>query len=348
MSTALSDYGLDGFFLQQLSSDELDLPLGRVTEVHRSTLTVVTEEGDVLLSLAPSLQQQPLVDRPTVGDWVLIESDEPQVNRLLDRKSLFKRATAGRGDEIQPIAANIDTLFIVSSCNEEFNESRLERYLLLCNEAKVFPVLVLTKADLTDNPQDYVERAQRMQRDLPVELVNGLDADTCQGLRPWVAKRTTAALVGSSGVGKSTLLNALAGTALAATQDVRQDQKGRHTTTHRALYRLPEGGLIVDVPGMRELRVADSGDALSELFNDIEELALQCRFNDCAHDSEPGCAVKAALEDGSLDERRLNNYLKLVQENTQATATIAERRASEKSFAKVVDGAKSWKKRHDE
>ncbi len=347
MNSQLQDFGLDSFFLQQLSVEEMEgNALARVTEVQRSVISVMCEDGERGVSLTTKLQRGVLEARPTVGDWVLLNTNRDTIDRVLDRRSLFKRAAAGKGDEIQPIAANVDTVFIVSSCNDEFKESRLERYLALCHESGAFPVLVLTKADLTETAQDFAARAQSVQRDLPVELINAKDRSALDGVQAWISPRATIALVGSSGVGKSTLLNALAGETMAATQDIReQDKKGRHTTTHRALYRLPDGGLMIDVPGMRELRVADVEEALAEVFDDIEELALGCKFSDCKHDSEPGCAVKAAVENGSLDPRRLASYQKLRRENAQATATIAERRAHERGFARVVEQAK-WVKRN--
>jgi ribosome biogenesis GTPase len=344
----LAAYGLDSRVLAQLGDSEDARHLARVTEVQRSGPTVMTAAGERRVSIARELQRGPLLDRPTVGDWVLLDPQHTTVERLLERRSLFKRAAAGRGDEVQPIAANVDTLFIVSSCNDEFNEARLERYLTLCRESGAWPVLVLTKADLADDPDDFLARARAVQRDLAIEIVDARDGDALAGLRAWLRPRQTVALVGSSGVGKSTLLNALAGAAIAATQAIREtDAKGRHTTTHRALYRLPGGALVIDVPGMRELRVADVEAALDDVFDDIQALAARCRFGDCAHESEPGCAVKRAIEAGRLDERRLLSFRKLQRENDQATATIAERRAAERGFARVVDEAKNWKQRYE-
>ncbi|MEL7043441.1 MAG: ribosome small subunit-dependent GTPase A, partial [Pseudomonadota bacterium] len=274
MSTYLVDYGLSDFEREQLAADETEAELARVTEVQRSNLKVVTDCDERRLEWSAKLQQTALVDRPTVGDWVLLNEDRSDIARVLERRSLFKRAAAGRGDEIQPIAANVDTVLIVSSCNEEFKESRLERYLALCREANSEPMVVLTKADLCAEPESYRRRAESVQAGLAVEVVNARDAEQLDGIRGKLAPRSTAALVGSSGVGKSTLLNALAGSELAATQGIREgDKKGRHTTTHRSLYRVPGDLLIIDVPGMRELRVAEADDALLNVFDDIEELA---------------------------------------------------------------------------
>lgn len=346
MSADLVDYGLSNFERAQLAENETEAKLGRVTEVQRSNLKVVTDRGERRLHWSTQLQQKALFDRPTVGDWVLLNDDLSDIARLLERRSLFKRAAAGRGDEIQPIAANVDTVLIVSSCNEEFKESRLERYLALCREANSDPLVVLTKADLCAEPESFRRRAAAVQTGLEVVVVNARRAEQLEGIRAKLAPRSTAALVGSSGVGKSTLLNALAGSELAATQDIREgDKKGRHTTTHRSLYRVPGDLLIIDVPGMRELRVAEADDALLNVFDDIEALARRCRFNDCAHEAEPGCAVKKAILAGQLDERRLVSYRKLQLENAEASATIAERRAADRGFARRVESAKRWKNR---
>jgi len=346
----MHDFGLVPFFTQQVADIELEQGrLGRVIEVQRSQCIVVSGGSERAVKLSLSLQKESAVDRPTVGDWVVLDSALSNVDKVLERKSLFKRLAAGVSTEIQLIAANIDTVFIVSSCNEEFKESRLERYLTLCGESGAVPVIVLTKIDVADEPERFVDRARKVQANVPVEMVNALDSSSLDGVRAWISDNSTVALVGSSGVGKSTLLNALAGHNLAATQEIRvQDKKGRHTTTHRALHKLPTGGLLIDVPGMRELKVADIDQSLATVFEDVESLAALCQFTNCSHQSEPGCAVLQAIAAGELDERRLNSYLKLGRENSLATRTLAEKRAKGREFAKVVKQAKSWKHRKSE
>ena len=268
------------------------------------------------------------------------------VEQVLERKSLFKRIGAGSGTKFQPIAANIDTLFVVTSCNEEFKESRLERYLVLCNEAGAAPVIVLTKIDLTDDAEFYINRARSVQAGIAVETANALDPTTLDGVRAWIDDNSTVAFVGSSGVGKSTLLNALAENSLAATKEIReQDKKGRHTTTHRELHQLASGGLLIDVPGMRELRVAEVEHSLGKVFEDIEILAMQCQFADCKHVTEPGCAVLQAIEKNKLEKRRLLSFQKLQRENALTSATLAEKRAQERDFGKMVKEAKLLKQR---
>ena len=349
MSETLQQLGLVPFFTQQL--DDFDLVqarLGRVTSVQRSVSTVVCGAGEKAVELSPALIQSDAIERPTAGDWVILDEALSRIERVLERKSLFKRVGAGRNTEIQPIAANIDTLFIVTSCNDEFKESRLERYLALCDEAGAMPVIVLTKTDLCENIEDYSHRAHGVQAGVPVETVNALDSASLDGVRAWIEDASTIALVGSSGVGKSTLLNTLAGNTLAATSGIReQDKKGRHTTTHRELHRLPTGGLLIDVPGMRELRVAEIDQSIGHVFEDIEELARQCQFTDCKHESEPGCAVLQAIDDNRLDNRRLANYQKLLRENALSTSTLAEKRARGRDFAKMVKEVKRLKQKNN-
>lgn len=347
MSEALEKLGLVPFFTRQVANaDLLQTRLGRVLSVQRSRSTVGCDVGERTVALSPTLRRSTGLDRPTVGDWVVLDESLSRIERVLERKSLFRRVGAGGDTGIQPIAANIDTLFIVSSCNEEFKESRLERYLALCAEAGATPVIVLTKTDLVDDADTFVSRARSVQHGVAVETVNAMDPATLDGVRAWIDNVSTVALVGSSGVGKSTLLNALAGRALAPTSNIRQqDKKGRHTTSHRELHVLPSGGLLVDVPGMRELRVVEIEESVGTVFEDIELLARRCRFADCGHNCEPGCAVLQAIDEDDLDSRRLANYRKLLRESALANATLAEKRARGRGFAKMVKEVKRLKQK---
>ncbi|MDX1491724.1 MAG: ribosome small subunit-dependent GTPase A [Pseudohongiellaceae bacterium] len=347
MNELLVKLGFVPFFAQQLSDYSVqESRLGRVISVQRSVIGVACGDERRSVELSINLQQAEPIDRPTVGDWVILDETLTRIEQVLERKSLFKRIGSGNTTQFQPIAANIDVLFIVTSCNEEFKESRLERYLALCNEAGAIPVIILTKIDLADDVNSFIERARSVQSGVAVEGVNALDLSTLDGVKGWIAGNATIALVGSSGVGKSTLLNALAQDTLAATGGIREDdKKGRHTTTHRELYFLPSGGLIIDVPGMRELRIADVDDGLGHVFGDIEQLSSQCRFMDCQHMNEPGCAVLASIEEGHLNKRRLDSYHKLMRENKLSTASMAEKRAKDRSFGKMVKGAKIHKEK---
>jgi ribosome biogenesis GTPase len=282
---------------------------------------------------------------PTVGDWLLIGGDgQPQ--RLLDRTSLFKRMASGHDAKVQLMAANVDTLFIVTSCNTEFNLSRLERYLAMALDAGVEPVLVLTKVDLIDDAEDFRARARTLRPNLAVEVVNSKDVSAIDVLSLWCREGQTVALVGSSGVGKSTLVNTLCTVDVQETGATREsDAKGRHTTTARTLHLLPGGGLLLDSPGLRELQLSDCEAGVATLFEEIEAVARNCRFNDCRHQGEAGCAVAVAAENEELDPRRLANYLKLIAEQERADQTLAEKRRKDKNFGKMYKKVMAQKKR---
>lgn len=333
---SLAEMGWVPFFQQQLSSEELEETVpARVFAVQRTGLSLQFAEGEIEVAMAGRWFQLPVEDRPTVGDWLLFDPATQRIHRLLERKSLLKRF--GVDQDLQLIAANVDTMFLVSSCNDEFNLSRMERYLTLALDAGVAPVVVLTKADLTDNPESYVAETLSLRRDLPIELVNALDVDSLTGLRAWCQPGHTISLLGSSGVGKSTLINSLAGDLLQHTKAIREDDaKGRHTTTHRSLHLIEGGALLLDNPGMRELAIADAGSGVSSMFEDIETLAKSCKFTDCEHESEPGCAVSAAIKDGSLAERRLISYRKLRREEVYNTETVATRHTRNRQFGKKI------------
>ena len=338
MNAELQDLGLVPFFSQQLSFEELEnCHLVRVVEVQRSGISVSDGVDEWAVVLGGVWQRAPATERPTVGDWVLLDSDRAKVQRVLERKSLFRRVAAGDKLDVQPIAANIDTLFIVTSCNEEFKESRLERYLALAVEAEVSPVVVLTKTDLANDPESYAARARTVKPGIAVEAINALDSLTFDGLNAWVTRGSTIALVGSSGVGKSTLVNSLLGAKRTATGGIReQDAKGRHTTSYRAMHRLPNGGLLIDVPGMRELKVAEVEAALNTVFEDIDAIAKRCRFKNCSHESEPDCAVRAAIEAGDIDVRRWENYSKLLREDARFSRSLAEQHSRMRKFGKEI------------
>lgn len=335
---SLHELGWDSSLARQLVLDRDDalVPV-RVLEVHRDKLRVAGETINRLIEFPVLAERTDDEGTPTVGDWLLLDPDTLHFGRLLERRSLFKRRAAGTAGKTQLIAANIDTVFIVSSCNQDFNEARLERYLVLAREANVFPVIVLTKADLSDSPESYAKRATRLLPSLLVETVNALDPNSVHKLAPFCGTGQTVVLLGSSGVGKSTLVNSLTQSNATATQSVREDDdKGRHTTTARAFYRLRDGGWLIDTPGMREIQLTDAATGIRQVFDEIELLAAACRYGDCTHDSEPGCAVRSAIESGELDESRLARWRKLEAEERRNSETLAERRARDKDFGKMV------------
>lgn len=331
--------GWRSFFMQQLSMEEHEncFP-ARLFSMNKDQLILRSIEGEHIL---PLTGKQLLQDPLAVGDWVLIDRNTEKITRPLERFSFFQRLKSQKTMEYQAIAANIDTVFIVTSCNEDFNLSRLERYLTLAQSASVQPVIILTKIDLVDDPYIYLDSLRSLDPTLLVEMVNGLDSQSLKAIEPYVSKGQTIAFMGSSGVGKSTLINLLLGKEVQKTAGIReQDQKGRHTTTARSIHMMDEGGLLLDTPGIRELQLAlNEDESIDEVFTDIIELSHQCRFNDCAHDLEPGCAIRQALEDGDLDIRRLESYQKLQRETKYYQETIAQRRDREKNFAKMVKNA---------
>lgn len=348
MSIRLADLGWSNAFMQQIEPEErAELMPARVTAVHRSELEVIGEsfEGRV-----PGLRDVTGEEQVAVGDWLMVDAASHAPKRILERHSLFRRKAAGTEQRVQVIAANIDTLFIVTSCNHDFNVARLERYLALAHEAEVTPVIVITKADLADDASAYTDAARRLGPGLLVECFDARDTGAVSVLAPWCVDGQTVALAGSSGVGKSTLVNTLIGGGTLTTAGIREhDSHGRHTTTARSMHRLAAGGWLIDTPGMRELQLTDASDGIDEVFADIVALAEQCRFSDCGHDTEPGCAVTAAIEAGALDPGRLARYRKLQREDRRNSEAIWEQRARSRAFGKMTKGIVEAKRaRHEE
>jgi ribosome biogenesis GTPase len=288
-------------------------------------------------------------ERPAVGDWVLIEGSSikhSKIVELLPRRTAIKRAAAGEHYKQQLIAANVDTVFVVCGLDADFNPRRIERYLLLVRSGGAEPVVVLTKSDIAQTESTAaVGVLELAAQDVAIRAVNAKDPDSVAALNAWLQPGRTAVLVGSSGAGKSTLTNTLLGVEKMKTSEVREsDSRGRHTTTYRALIPLPTGACLIDTPGMRELKPTGEED-VAENFSDVEALAEQCRFRDCKHQREPGCAVRAAIEAGKLDPQRFANFLKLSGEVADAANKAANRRA-QKTDDKVQ--GKALNKRLDE
>lgn len=328
---SLIDLGMRPFFQQQLTLDELEKSqLGRVVEQHKSQLVLLA--GGESLKIALNPQCEPVC----VGDWVVFQ--EERLVRVLARQSLFQRKAAGTANTRQLIAANIDCLFIVSSLNDDFNLNRIERYLALAKEAGVEPVVILTKMDLCQDAEIKRQQVQALDVFLQVYCFNALKQEDIAQLIPYCRRGQTLAFMGSSGVGKSTLINGLLGTDAMETGTIReQDSKGRHTTTYRAIHHLPTGGLLMDTPGMRALQLNDNETGIKRTFADIDALASQCRFKDCQHINEPGCKVLEAINTEELSKRRLDNYQKLLRENAHNSATLSQKRAKDKAFTKMVN-----------
>jgi ribosome biogenesis GTPase len=308
---------------------------GRVAVQHRGAYDVLTELGELRCDVAGRLYDESSspADLPAVGDWVAVaaRADEQggTVQAVLPRRTKFSRKTAWQAAEEQVLAANVDVVLIVTSLNEDLNLRRLERYLTLAWESGARPVFVLTKADLAGDVEASVAEVDSIAFGVPVvplSNVTGAGLDTLRGLLP---QGVTAALLGSSGVGKSTLVNTLLGEDLLETRAIRDDGKGRHTTTRRELVQLPGGALVIDTPGMREIQLWVADEGLEEAFEDVTELFGQCRFSDCAHESEPGCAVKAAIADGTLSTERWESYLKLQREMAHLERRLDKRAAAE-------------------
>jgi len=338
----LADLGWSDHFAAQIEGEPaLQDTAMRLSVVARDRLTGLSPTGAHLLQTPSDMTTGAFA----VGDWVLTDTTGTVVIRRLSPFSQLTRRAAGEGVDRQLIAANVDTLGIVTSCNADFNEARLERYLALAASAGCLPLVILTKADLVENARDYARRAERLSPLVTALTLDATDAQDAAMLEPWCRSGQTLALVGSSGVGKSTLSNALTGLEIATSGIREDDAKGRHTTTARGLHRTRAGGWLIDTPGMRSVPLVDAGAGVGAVFADLEELARSCRFNDCQHDTEPGCAIRAAIKSGDLDPARLARWQKLRREDQLNSETVAQARKRDKAFGKMVKSAMKHKPR---
>jgi ribosome biogenesis GTPase len=331
----LESLGWDAAWASELEGlEQPDLIPGRVAAQHRGAYAVWTENGDVRAEVAGALYYQRAVGGilPAVGDWVGLrgrsEGGRATIHAVLGRRSAITRKTPDRNSVDQVLAANVDLIFLLSGLDDDFSLRRLERYLTTAWESGAEPVVVLTKTDLRADVAEVVVAAESVAIGVPVLPVSNVTGEGLDAVEPYLRAGRTAVLLGSSGVGKSSLLNRLAGEELMRTAEVAADGTGRHTTTHRELLRLPSGGLVIDTPGLRELQLFE-GD-VNAAFADVEALAAECRFRDCAHTREPGCAVLAAVDNGVLELDRLRSWRKLQRELASIAARTDKRLHAER------------------
>ena len=311
--------------------------LGRVISQEKDLFRVVMDKEECMARVSGKFRYNvsAISEFPSVGDFVLVEhsfkDDVALIHKVLQRKSVFIRKAAGKNCMEQVVAANIDTIFLCMALNGDFNIRRLERYLSIAWDSGAVPVIILTKIDLCDDLQAKRFEIENVAVGVPVMEPSGLTGDGLQQIKQYLQKTKTVAFIGSSGVGKSTLINRLLGEECLKTNTIRKDDKGRHTTTHRELFLIPDSGMVIDTPGMWK-----AGKGIEHAFSDIEKLSEKCRFHNCTHTSEPGCAVRAAMEDGIIDEERLKSYKKLKAENSYMEDTGNYMLAKKKKFKEIA------------
>lgn len=339
----------ESFEKYRAEQDLTSLEVGRVIAEHKERYKVRTTEGDIEAEITGNMRftAQSREDFPAVGDWVALtayDEDMSIIHHILPRFSLIKRKAVGQFGEIQIIAANIDFAFLIQAVDRDYNINRLERYLTICHESKVKPLIILTKVDLINESQVAVikERIESRVKDVPIMAISNESLTGFEELINTFEQGKTYCMLGSSGVGKSTLLNNLSGRSVMKTGDISgSTNKGRHVTSHRELVILENGGILIDNPGMREVGITDTESALENTFNVITSLSKGCKFKDCTHTGEKGCAVMEALEKGQLDHGAYDNYLKMEREKSHFESSLAERKKKEKDFGKFL---KNYKK----
>jgi ribosome biogenesis GTPase / thiamine phosphate phosphatase len=343
---ALECFGYDDWFKRHTDADKLAAHgIARVTAVHKDSYMITQGSADIFAELSGNLLYgaDSAMDLPTTGDWVYADAYDENTHAIIygviPRKTLIKRKTVGKLVDFQLIAANIDTAFIVQSLNDNFNLARLERYLVMVNESGITPIILLSKCDLLPPPEvdEIVQRVRKTSPETAIMAFSNQNKGHIESIYKLLKTSLTYCLLGSSGVGKTSLLNSLMGQQKFDTQTVSNIQsKGRHTTTSRQLVQLENGALIVDTPGMRELGGLAVDDGLDETFAEITTLIQQCRFSDCSHTNEKGCAIVAALENGSLVPERYHNFQKMKKESDFNQMSYSEKRKKDKQFGKLI------------
>lgn len=349
----LENYGLNDRFKNEVLNPEYSkFILARIISQHRGLYRVISELGENSAEISGKLRHdtKELAQFPTVGDWVLITETQSinsnwTIHKILTRKSIFLRSAVGTSGQAQVIASNIDIVFLCMSLNHNFNLNRLERYLAIAWDSGAIPVILLTKSDLCNNLEETVLEVEQVSNFCDVVTISMFDLDNIikEKMSKYLKLGTTSAFIGSSGVGKSTIINKILGKELLATSEVGKIDKGRHTTTSKEMYLSPFGGVLIDTPGMRELGIETAN--LSKTFEDIEELANKCKFKNCTHTNEPNCQIIEALENNIIDKRRLNSYLKLKTETSYdgLTHREIENKKIDRMF-KEVGGMKNARK----
>lgn len=321
----------------KIASVHPEYELGRVISQEKDLFRLVMDKEECMARVSGKFRYNvsAISEFPSVGDFVLVEhsfkDDVALIHKVLQRKSVFIRKAAGKNCMEQVVAANIDTIFLCMALNGDFNIRRLERYLSIAWDSGAVPVIILTKIDLCDDLQAKRFEIENVAVGVPVMEPSGLTGDGLQQIKQYLQKTKTVAFIGSSGVGKSTLINRLLGEECLKTNTIRKDDKGRHTTTHRELFLIPDSGMVIDTPGMWK-----AGKGIEHAFSDIEKLAEKCRFHNCTHTFEPGCAVRAAMEDGMINEERLKAYKKLKAENSYMEDTGNYMLAKKKKFKEIA------------
>lgn len=343
----LLNLGLNQRYINEASMYDSNLYIARVAVQYKDMYKVITVEGEILAKVSGKLAyySNSIFDYPVVGDWVLLDrinnkSGDAIIHNILSRKSYFSRKAAGNRYDKQIVASNIDYVFICMSLNNDFNINRLERYIAVAWDSMATPVIILTKSDLCEDINDKVKQIEEIAIGIDIIVTSSINEDGYDEVKKYIKSGITIAFIGSSGVGKSTLINKIMNKEVLKTNSISENDKGRHTTTHRELFAIESGGVIIDTPGMRELGLISSD--VDKSFSNIEDLEKQCKFSDCTHKNEPKCAVREAIENGTLDPERLERYRKLKREEVH---NLSKSKQQERQKLKSMFGSKVEEKR---